>query len=134
MDLDRWYVLEPDHTIRVIDNMDELSEYYALGIDARRVGLERVGRYEVSTVFLVHNHRHFGDGPPIVFETMIFDTEAPDHDWKSIAAGEVSTSDGGRWLDLWCDRYCTWDEAKAGHDRVIAELRAGKTPDEIEAS
>lgn len=31
-----------------------------------------VGRVRVSTVFLGLDHRHFGDGPPILWETMVF--------------------------------------------------------------
>lgn len=48
--------------------------------------------YSVSTVFLGLDHQ-FGDGPPLVFETMIF---------------------GGP-LDQYQERYCTWAEAEAGH-------------------
>lgn len=50
----------------------------------------------VSTVFLGLNHA-WRDGPPILFETMIF---------------------GGP-HDRYQERYCTWDEAVAGHQRAI---------------
>jgi hypothetical protein len=46
----------------------------------------------VSTVFLGINH-NFGDGPPILFETMIFDGKSSDRQW----------------------RYATWEEAERGH-------------------
>lgn len=65
-----------------------------------RVGNTQVGQRWVSTVFLGTNCRHFGDGPPIVFETMIF---------------------GPGQSDV-VDRYETWDEAAAGHEKVVASL------------
>lgn len=54
----------------------------------------------ISTVFLGLDHRHFGDGPPILFETMIF-------------------SDGGEVVDMW--RCSTWLEAEAQHQRAVEE-------------
>lgn len=54
----------------------------------------------VSTVFLVMNHA-YDDGPPMIFETMVFGGE---HD-----------------NDCW--RYSTEDEARAGHDRIVKALR-----------
>lgn len=65
--------------------------------DARRVARDRVGVLNVSTVFLGTDHS-FGDGPPLLFETMVFglSDEEP------------------------CDRYSTWDEAVAGHAAMVA--------------
>jgi hypothetical protein len=57
----------------------------------------------VSTVWIGLNH-NYGDGPPLIFETMIF-TEA-----------------GGD--DLGCWRYATEAEAIEGHERVVAEVQA----------
>lgn len=58
----------------------------------------------VSTIFLGLDHRHalFGDGPPILFETMVF------NDY-----GDDGTQ----------ERYSTWDEAAAGHQRIVDEQR-----------
>ena len=57
---------------------------------------------KVSTVFLGIDH-NFGDkGPPILFETMIF---------------------GGS-LDEEMDRYSTWEEAEAGHKRMVTKAKA----------
>lgn len=67
----------------------------------RRVGKTNVlGKASVSTVFLGSDHQ-FGDGPPLIFETMVF---------------------GGQ-LDQECDRYSTWDEAEAGHAAMVARVR-----------
>ena len=55
----------------------------------------------VSTVFLGIDHRFTGDGPPILFETMVFGGEC----------------DGETW------RYSTWDEAVAGHAQALAAVK-----------
>lgn len=70
--------------------------------------VRRVARYEsdcgvVSTVFLGLNHQ-FGDGPPLVFETMIFPKE-------------------GNWQDEYMDRYTTWEEAEAGHEKAVGIVK-----------
>jgi hypothetical protein len=57
----------------------------------------------VSTIFMGLNHRIFGLGPPLVFETMIF--------WS------------GSRLDHYQERYSTWDEAVTGHKRAVARVK-----------
>ena len=72
----------------------------------RKIALARLAnRVTVSTVFLGLDHQ-YGDGPPLLFETMIF---------------------GGA-EDQWCDRYTTWEQAISGH--VDAIFRALKAEDE----
>lgn len=66
----------------------------------RMVDRDEVGEAVVSTVFLVIDHRHFGDGPPLLFETMIF---------------------GGA-RDSYQVRYSTWDDAAAGHKEIVEAL------------
>src|SRR4051812_34204578 len=55
----------------------------------------------VSTVFLGIDHRFFGDGPPILFETMVFEH--------------------GDTVD--CVRYSSWDDAATGHKAMVRRLR-----------
>jgi hypothetical protein len=73
--------------------------------NARKVARTRVrkGRNvcDVSTVFLCLDHGHSLDGPPILFETMVFG--GPMNDWQR--------------------RYATWDEAMAGHRETVALVR-----------
>lgn len=56
---------------------------------------------EVSTVFLGLDHRYDGEGPPIVFETMVF---------------------GGE-LDQDMERCSTWVQAKKMHTRMCIRVR-----------
>ena len=68
----------------------------------RRIGFTEVCEgVEVSTVWLGMNHNWY-DGPPIIFETLVF-------------SDDTGTE---------CYRYSTEAQAVAGHDRVVAELRA----------
>ena len=64
-----------------------------------------VGSYWVSTVFIGIDHNFFGDGPPLVFETMIFRNEPN---------GERHSVDG------WIERASTWDEAALMHVHGVA--------------
>lgn len=52
------------------------------------------GLTHVSTVFLGLDHRFYGQGPPILFETMIF---------------------GGWTFSDYQQRYSTWGQAESGH-------------------
>jgi hypothetical protein len=63
------------------------------------------GRYIVSTVHLVINHQ-WGDGPPLIFETMVF---------------------GGK-HDQECVRYSTEEAARVGHTLVVRNIRKGLPP------
>lgn len=64
----------------------------------------------VSTVFLGINLNIRGNGPPILFETMVF---SPD----------------GKSLDY--QRCSTWAQAEAQHARMVAELGVPKLPDNL---
>lgn len=68
---------------------------------------EYVGEYWVSTVWLGLDHG-FGDGAPLIFETMVFDHSQP---------GRESLND----LDM--QRYSTEQQALAGHQDVVAKVR-----------
>lgn len=75
----------------------------AFSKEKQRVAADSVGDYRVSTVWLGLDHQ-YGDGPPLIFETMIF---------------------GGDYTDLYCERYATEAEAQAGHAAVVSRLRDG---------
>jgi hypothetical protein len=65
----------------------------------------------VSTVFLGLDHRFIGDGPPLLFETLIF--------------GGPLDGDG--------QRYSSWDDAETGHKTWARKARAAiKQPQQTE--
>jgi hypothetical protein len=64
----------------------------------RKVAMTDIDGVKVSTVFLGIDHSFTG-GPPELFETLVFGLD-----------------------DDRCDRYATWDEAVAGHERIVAAL------------
>jgi len=63
----------------------------------RKIKQENVGKYFISTVWIGLNH-NFGDGEPLIFETMVF---------------------GGKESDLDMDRYSTLKEAEKGHKKIV---------------
>ncbi len=83
------YILDGKNVVECNDLMEWASWYQTA---ERRVAKTEGNDVRVSTVFLGIDHS-FGDGPPELFETMIFGGE---HD------------DDQR-------RYSTWDEAEKGH-------------------
>jgi hypothetical protein len=80
----------------------------------RRVASDTVGHLWVSTVFLSIDHQ-FGMGPPVLWETMIFNNRT----------GES---------DLYCERYTSREEAERRHVEIVGLLREGKSPDELQPS
>lgn len=80
--------------------------------DDRRVAETQVGDVWISTVYLGLDHQ-WGDGPPLIFETMAF----------SAPKGKADFGD-----ELYCDRYSTEEEAQAGHDSAVKEFTEGRLP------
>ena len=78
----------------------------------RRVAYDEVDGVNVSTVFLGLDHSFRLEGPPVLFETMIF--------------GLADTGIDGYIEYQW--RYSTWEEAEAGHARALAAVREGRDP------
>ena len=79
----------------------------------KNVQQTNVGPYLVSTVWLGNDHNWDNEGPPIIFETMIFDR----------------TTDDESFNDIYMDRYATEEDALLGHGRAInkaEEFRDGK--------
>lgn len=68
----------------------------------RHVAQDTIGNVRVSTVFLGLDHS-FGNGPPLIFETMIFGGPHDQHQ----------------------TRASTWDEAEAQHAEAVTMARSG---------
>jgi len=94
----RWYVLEGKQ-VRPARNMMEGVRAFE-DFDKRRVAETYVGEVRISTVFLGLDHSYSDDGPPLVFETLVF----------------------GGLLDGDMERYSTWGEAEAGHARMVTAV------------
>jgi hypothetical protein len=67
----------------------------------RIVKQDRIEDVSVSTVFVGLDHRFFGDGPPLLFETLVFG----------------GPRDGQTY------RYSSWDDAEAGHEMEVKRVR-----------
>jgi hypothetical protein len=69
----------------------------------RRVAFDEIGPVHISTVFLGLDHRFSGEGPPIIFETMIFGGEHNDYQ----------------------DRCSTYEQALKMHADALALVKKG---------
>jgi hypothetical protein len=102
----QYYVLDAERRVvcATLKTWGEAFEDYGSRTVARQsFGHQGIGTIEVSTVFIGVNHRFIGEGPPLVFETMIFG--------------------GGEGLDGYTDRCATWDEAEAMHRRAVEHVK-----------
>lgn len=90
-------------------------------------------RYWVSTVFLGIDHSFSEDGPPVLFETMVFLNVEEDETDPSITTGEIDGNVYGM-RDQYMQRYCTWPEAFSGHWRVVNLLNNGGSVSDLEKS
>jgi hypothetical protein len=98
MRLPKVYILDKDRQA-VPATVEQWGAF--LSSPDRVVGVCAVAGCIVSTVFLGVNHG-LSDGPPLVFETMVFDGP----------------------MDGYQERCSTWQEAEEIHERVCAEVRA----------
>jgi hypothetical protein len=84
-------------------------------MEERRVAYDDLGHARVSTVFLSLDHG-YGDGPPVLYETMVFDERPPS---VCPTCGQTTRNDDGD-----SERYCTREEALTGHARYVEKWRA----------
>jgi hypothetical protein len=92
------YVLD-GKTPRKVESSEEWANWFEIA--NRHVAQSLFGLVHVSTVFLGIDYNFLG-GPPLIFETMIFN----------------GLHDGYR------DRCSTWEEAEAMHERACALVKA----------
>ena len=71
----------------------------------RKIGNDYIGEVHVSTVFLGIDHA-FGEGPPVLWETMIFG--GPHNDYQ--------------------ERYTSREDAIAGHAKALRIVRGEEEP------
>lgn len=103
MELSIKYILQDKTPVRCEDLMEWARWLETADLTVKIDALEGV---RVSTVFLGMDHRYIGDGPPILFETMIFGAAAP----------ELG-------LDDYQERYSDWEQAELGHMVAVTLAR-----------
>jgi hypothetical protein len=94
----RYYVLDKNNNPKPV-SVDRWA--FTFEHHRRVVARETIGGVIVSTVFLGLDHS-FGSGPPLIFETMVFDADE----------------------SLICRRYSTWNEAVEGHHEIVMSCKA----------
>lgn len=98
-DFVRWYILDEDHNA-VPSSATEWSDWTANDWNRKRVKEDTLpdGRW-ISTVFMGLDHR-WDDGPPILFETMVFQSQEDlDEQYRQ--------------------RCSTWSQALKQHDDAV---------------
>lgn len=86
-----------------VDTLEEWAAFWG-NRDTRRVAWDEFEPgIQISTVFLGIDHRYHGEGPPILFETMVFGLSMEDCDFMM--------------------RYSTWDDAETGHKVVVRKVK-----------
>ena len=95
------YILEGKKAVQVGDTIEWAQKFES---QDRVVAKDNVGETKISTVFLGLDHQ-YGDGEPLLFETMVF---------------------GGE-LDQEMDRYSTWEEAEEGHKTMIEKVKQAQS-------
>lgn len=94
----------PDYYAKDGSPLELMDWAAAMEGDDRQVADDSVDDVRVSTVWLGLNHNFNPDGPPLIFETMVFGGDD----------------------DGWQDRYSTEAQARAGHTKVVATLICGE--------
>jgi len=94
------YILDSNHNI-VIETDPIVHENFMRNIELRRVKKDQIDDSYVSTVFLGFDHQ-WRDGPPLLFETMVFDGP----------------------LNEELKRCSTWIEALLMHDEMVSKVRS----------
>jgi hypothetical protein len=95
------YILDSNGHPQPCHDLHAWARWFETANSTRQIAKTEIGEVFVSTVFLALDHA-WGDGPPLLWETMIF---------------------GGKHHQFQ-ERYLTRDEALAGHEQAVALVRA----------
>jgi hypothetical protein len=101
------YILDDDNQPVPCNDILEWGEWFQQNPQRRIVAQTKLTSFRVSTVFLGLDHNFYDDGPPLLFETMVFH----DDDMAGREAGESA-----------CGRWSTWAEAVAGHNEYVRKF------------
>lgn len=95
------YILDENHNLVPVELL-VWAEWFE-NRENRQVAIDEINGTRVSTVFMGIDHNFSDEGGPLLFETMTF------------GSGEEIQ-----------ERYHTWDEALAGHKKILTTLEAKK--------
>ena len=86
--------------------MREWGEWFqdSRGDDRRRVAEDEIDGKRISTVFLGMDHNLYGEGRPLIFETMVFDENGH---------------------EMYTNRYSLWEESLNGHEKAKEWVKNG---------
>lgn len=96
-----YFLLNPDHTVRRV-SLGRWAKWFEHAPDSR-IARHTLDGITVSTVFLGADHNFSSQGPPILFETMVF-------------------IDREGFQSFGVNRYSTWDTARAGHFQMCRQV------------
>lgn len=102
-----FYILD-GHDVVPVSDIREWGLWFETHYDDRIVASNEVDGLLISTVFLGLDHS-FGDGKPLLFETMIFNQNS-EHPWRELAM----------------DRYSDWIDAEEGHAIAVRYVKEGR--------
>lgn len=94
------YILK-DGSVERVDDLLMWSKW--IGQGNRHIKNDKIGDVSISTVFLGLDHK-FGEGEPLLFETMIFGGEH----------------------DQYQERYTNIEDSKIGHDKAVKLVKGGR--------
>lgn len=94
----KYYILKGRHVVRAASFIVWAKFFETAD---RVIKQDTVGKVFISTVFLGIDHNFFGEGPPLIFETMIFGLG-----------------------DEYQERCSTYEEAEAMHQRAVDMVRS----------
>ncbi len=116
-----------DHEPVLCEDLITWATWFEGNLSERRVRLTRVGPYYVSTVFLGLDHNFRPQGPPILFETMVWI-----YGEREITIGGKTFKHNQDFLNIQ-ERCSTWEQALAQHEDVIRQVKAeSDTVEELE--
>jgi len=111
------YILDDEHHVIPADLMTWAR--FMNDLNRRIVKQTDLRFHHVSTVFLGLDHRFFGAGLPVVFETMTFTRERKVREIFGRLMSFKSEADD---IDFGFNRYCSWDDAATGHDAIVGRI------------
>jgi hypothetical protein len=98
-----YYKLDGKNVVECRDLMEWAAWYEtACATGDRHIALDFIFGIRVSTVFLGIDHNYAMNGRPVLFETMVFI---------------------GGWSEDEMWRYCTYEDAEAGHKEIIKDIK-----------